>query len=502
MNSQKLASMDQNGQRPYQYSSPSFYESATSGQQLGVSEKRGYNGQHGEDQERNQIQPERGAERIRALEKLVMSLKNQLDEEKTEKQYYKGKAMEFYKKLCMHDPRMLAECQRRAQVTQLAAAAAAAAANAATSPSAPTYSAAVLPGFRLPASPSSATVPSVPAPSALLSSAKASAIPPSVASSSTPRQTAVPPVTPPRQTAIPPVTSSPYQREKAAPPATRPSAPRQTAVPSVTSSYDPRQTAVPSATRSFAPRQTAVPSVSRSPAPSHTDVPAVARLSAPLGPASPVAAPPIFIDLTIDKSPSCSPSRSQKRKRDPEQNSDEGSNARKKILAKSFDWMKPKDRPNFQTKNPYQHVSTGFDTESDQYDYGLGQARQESPLPQSQAPAHPPASVKLSDFLENQHSNARTRKTNTRKHRETAKTRRQEEARERLKTKKKQIMNAATAEKTEDYEAIGDEMEAELEKETEDVDKMAKEMEAELEMEAEDVDKMAEEMENWLEQSD
>ena len=439
MNSQKLASMDQNGQRPYQYSSPSFYESATSGQQLGVSEKRGYDGQHGEDQERVQIQPERGAERIRALEKLVMSLKNQLDEEKTEKQYYKGKAMEFYKKLCMHDPRMLAECQRRAQVTQLAAAAAAAA-NVATSPSAPTYSAAVLPGFRLPASPSSATVPSVPAPSALLSSAKASAIPPSVASSSTPRQTAVPVVT-------------------------------------------------------------------RSPAPSHTDVPAVARLSAPLGPASPVAAPPIFIDLTIDKSPSCSPSRSQKRKRDPEQESDEGSNARKKILAKSFDWMKPKDRPNFQTKNPYQHESTGFDTESDQYDYGPGQARQESPLPQSQAPAHPPASVKLSDFLENQHSNARTRKTNTRKRQETAKTRRQEEARERLKTKKKQIMNAATAEKpeeqeAEDYEAIGDEMEAELEKETEDVDKMAKEMEAELEMEAEDVDKVAEEMENWLEQSD
>lgn len=473
-------SMDQNGQRPYQYSSPSFYESATAGRQLGVFEKYGYNGQHGEGQERNQIQPERGAERIRALEKLVMSLKTQLDEEKTEKQYYKGKAMEFYKKLCMHDPRMLAECQRRAQVTQLAAAAAAA--NAASSPSAPTYSAALLPSFRSPASPSSAALPSVPSPSALLSSAKASAIPPSVASSPTPRQTAVRPVTPPP-------------------------APRETAIPPVTFSSNPRQPAVPSATSSFAPHQTAVHSVTRSPAPSPTAAPAVAHLSTPLGPASPVAAPPIFIDLTIEKSPSCSPSRSQKRKRAPEQESDEGFNARKKILSKSFDWMKPKDRPNFQTKNPYQPESTGFETESDQYDYGLGQARQENLLPQSQAPAHPPASVRLSDFLGTQHSNTRTRKTNTRKRQETAKTRRQEEARERLKTKKKQIMNVATAEKTEgqeaeDYDAIGEEMEAELEKETEDVDKMAEEMEAELGMKAEDVDKMVEEMENWLEQSD
>lgn len=198
----------------------------------------------------------------------------------------------------------------------------------------------------------------------------------------------------------------------------------------------------------LAPHQTAVASLTRSPAPSHTAGTAVASVSAPPGPASPAAAPPIFVDLTIDKSPSCSPSRAQKRERSPEQESYEGVNARKKMLSKSLDWMKPKDRPNLQKKNPYQADSTGLDTEYDDYDYDLGQARRESLLPQIQAPAHSPASAKPSDVLENQNSNHRTRKANTRKRQETAKTRDKAEALEKLKTKKKQIMNATTAEKT------------------------------------------------------
>lgn len=459
LNSPKLASMNQGGQ----YNSPSFYESVTSGQQLVVSEIRGYyNRKHKEGQERNQIQPEHFTHRIRVLKQLVMNLKTRLDEERTEKQYYKRKSMEFYKKVCMHDPTVLVQCQRSARATQLAAAATAA--NAATSPSAPKLSAAVSPILRSPNSPSSATIPSIFTPSALVSSTKKSDISLYITSLSTPHQSAKPSIT------------SSYTSY-------------QTTVPPITSPSAPRPTAVPSATGSSTPNQTAAPSVTRSPASRDTAVPAVTHLSAPHGQASRLAASLIFIDLTTEKTPPSSSSKCQKRKRTPEQESEEGFEMRKSILAKSFDWMEPKDRPNFQKRNPYQPEPASFGTDCDQDNHDLGQASQELPLAPSQAPALPPAPAKSPNSPTNKHSNPRTRGANTKKRGETAKGRRQNEARERVKTKKKQILNAATAENTpeeeaEDYEAMEEE-----------------EMKAEKGMEAEDVDKMAEELENWLDQS-
>ena len=260
---------------------------------------------------------------------------------------------------------------------------------------------------------------------------------------------------------------------------------------------------MPFVIHSSGPCQTAVPSVSPSPAPSHTAVPAVTRLCAPLGSASPVAASPIFIDLTIDKTPLSSPTKSEKRKRTLEQESEEGNNLRKKILTKGFDWMKPQDRPNFQKKNPYQPKPTrsespsGIDpmetdnTDSLQNGPDLGQPGQERPLAPSQAAAHPPASATLPKSPSSKRSPPCSRRGYSKKQPATARGQRQNEARERLKTKRNEIIlkqNAATAEKTEEQEA-------------EDYGAMGEELEAELEKDAEDIDKMAEEMENGLEQS-
>lgn len=531
INRQELAPMDQSGQHPNQYSSPSLsYESASPVQQVGGSERSSYNGQqHAEGLEKTDIQPLQDEDRTQALERLVWKFKSELEAERTEKEYYQSKANEYYAALCDRDPRLIAERQRRAQAPELATAV-----NTASSPFAVHSPDAVSHVSPLTSSTSSPAVLFVSAPSALHSSAHASAMPPPpIVSSSDSRQIAGPSATSssaPRQSAVPSVAFLPDPREQAVPSATRSSAPRHTAVQSVTTLPNPGQAAGPSATRQFAPYQRAECSETCAPASSPTALPAVARLSAPLGPAFPIAAPPappILIDLTIDKSSSCSPSRSQKRKRAPEQESDdEGFNERRRILSKSFDWMRPKDRPNFQKKNPYQADSTGNDTEYHQYDYDVGQADQKSPMTQRRARAPPPASAQLSDSVENTHSHHLTRKskTNYEKRQETAKSRRQAEARKRLKIKKKQINNVASGEKTqgqeaEDYEAMADKMEAELEKETEDAVKqeqeakdyeaMADEMEAELEKEseyadtqrqkAEDYEALGEEMEADLE---
>ena len=252
--------------------------------------------------------------------------------------------------------------------------------------------------------------------------------------------------------------------------------------------------------------QTAVPSVPPSPAPSPTAVPAVTHLCAPLDSASQVAASPILIDLTIDKTPLSSPTKPEKRKRTLEQENEEGNNLRKKILTKGFEWMKPQDRPNFQKRNPYQPKPTrsespsGIDpmetdkqppTDSLQNDHDLGQPGQERPLAPSQAAANPPASATLPNSPGSKRSPPCSRRGYSKRQQATVRGQRQNEARERLKTKKNEIIlqqNAATAETTEEQEA-------------EDYEAMGEELEAEFERDAEDIGKMAEEMENWLEQS-
>lgn len=173
--------------------------------------------------------------------------------------------------------------------------------------------------------------------------------------------------------------------------------------------------------------------------------------------------------------------------------------------------MEPEDRPNFKKMNPFKPGLTSFErpldidpmeiheqypTQALHYDHDPGQASQESPLAPSQAPAHLPAPAKLPNPKKNKPSGPRARRPNTDKFEANAKNRRMSEARERMKTKKKQIaceQNATTAENTveqeaEDYATMAAEMEAEMEagleqEEPEDNETMAAEMEAMLEQE-------------------
>lgn len=214
--------------------------------------------------------------------------------------------------------------------------------------------------------------------------------------------------------------------------------------------------------------------------------------------ASPVAASALHIDLTLDETPPSSPP-SENRKRALEQESQAGYHLRKKILTKTFEWMEPKDRPNFKKRNPYKPEPTSLErpleidsTETDkpypedslQFDHNLGQTSQEPPLTASQAPAHPPASAKLLNPQKNKPSKPRTRKPNNEKAQATTMAQQQDEGRERMETTEEQ--NATAAEKTqeqavEDYGAMEAERGAILEEGAEDIDTRKAEIENSLE---------------------
>lgn len=420
---QTLAPVDQDGPRQHQYISSSNDEYAASSQKLGIPERRDRTGQY---EEARQV-----ADRIRTLEQQISGLRRCLCLEKKEKDYYKRKTTEYYKKLCTHEPAMFAEYHQRTQAVFLAANA-----NAAPRPPAPISSATVPSILRSPAPPSSAAVTFVPPLSAPISSAKIPAVPPQ----SDPCPSAVPPV-PPSSTPLPlaPV----------------PSAPRQAAVVSPDSSRRPRSSV------------------------------------------SPVAAYALQIDLTLDETPPSSPT-SQKRKRAPEQEGQSGDHLRKKILTKPFEWMEPKDRPNYKQRNPYKLDPTSserpldldptetdgpYPTDSPQYDHYLGQASPEPSLSPRQAPAHPPASAKLPN--PQKIGRPGTRKPNSKKSQPTGKAQRLDKARGRMNTKKQQVIqeqNTPTAGKTrgqeaEDYGAKGAETEAIMEGETKYIAMVAAELE-------------------------
>lgn len=420
---QTLAPVDQDGPRQHQYISSSNDEYAASSQKLGIPERRDRTGQY---EEARQV-----ADRIRTLEQQISGLRRCLCLEKKEKDYYKRKTTEYYKKLCTHEPAMFAEYHQRTQAVFLAANA-----NAAPRPPAPISSATVPSILRSPAPPSSAAVTFVPPLSAPISSAKIPAVPPQ----SDPCPSAVPPV---------PSSSTPL------PLAPVPSAPRQAAVVSPDSSRRPRSSV------------------------------------------SPVAAYALQIDLTLDETPPSSPT-SQKRKRAPEQEGQSGDHLRKKILTKPFEWMEPKDRPNYKQRNPYKLDPTSserplnldptetdgpYPTDSPQYDHYLGQASPEPSLSPSQAPAHPPASAKLPN--PQKIGRPGTRKPNSKKSQATGKAQRLDKARGRMNTKKQQVIqeqNTPTAGKTrgqeaEDYGAKGAETEAIMEGETKYIAMVAAELE-------------------------
>ena len=417
---QTFAPVDQDGPRQHQYISSSNDEYAASSQKPGIPERRDRIGQY---EEARQI-----ADRIRTLEQQISGLRRCLCLEKKEKDYYKRKTTEYYKKLCAHEPAMLAEYHQRTQAVFLAANA-----NAAPRPPAPISSATVPSILRSPAPPSSAAVTFVPPLSAPISSAKIAAVP----RQSDPCPSTVPPV---------PRSSTPL------PLAPAPSAPRQAAV--------------------------------LSPAPSRP----------PPSSVSPVAAYALHIDLTLDETPPSSPT-SQKRKRAPEQEGQAGDHLRKKILTKPFEWMEPKDRPNYKQRNPYKPDATSserpldldptetdgpYPTDSLQYDHYLGQASPEPPLSPSQAPAHQPASAKLPKPQKIGPGRPGTCKPNNKNPQATVKAQRLDKARERMKTKKEQ--NTPTAGKTrgqeaEDYGAKRAETEAILEGETKYIAMVAAELE-------------------------
>lgn len=148
--------------------------------------------------------------------------------------------------------------------------------------------------------------------------------------------------------------------------------------------------------------------------------------------------------------------------------------------------MKPEDRPNFEKRNPYKPSPSSFErpldidpteiheqypTQALHYDHDLGQACQEPLLVPNQAPTHPPAPAKLPNPKKNKPSGPRVHRPNKDKPEGDVRTQRISEARERMKTKKKQIVreqNAIAAEKA-------------VEQEAEDCETMAAEMEAMLE---------------------
>lgn len=265
----------------------------------------------------------------------------------------------------------------------------------------------------------------------------------------------------------------------------------------------------PAIPRQSARRLSAVPSVPRLSAPLPLAlVPSAPCQATVLSPtsslhtpssASSVTTSALYIDLKLDETP-LSSHTSQRRKRAPEQESQVRDQLRKNVLTKSFEWMEPKDRPNFNKRNPYKPDPTCFErpldvdptrtdeqypTDSLQYGHNLGQASQEPPLAPGQAPAHPLAPARLPHSQKNKLSKPRARKPNNKKPIATAKLQRLDEARERIHTKEEQIMqeqNATTAGKTqaqeaEDFETRGAEKEAILEKGVEDINTMAAEME-------------------------
>lgn len=148
--------------------------------------------------------------------------------------------------------------------------------------------------------------------------------------------------------------------------------------------------------------------------------------------------------------------------------------------------MEPKDRPNYKQRNPYKPDDTSsempldldptktdgsYPTDSLQYDCYLGQASPEPPLSSSQAPAHQPAWAKLPNPQKIRPGRPGTCKPNNNNPQVAGKAQRLDNARERMKMKKEQIIQAQdtpTAGKTrgqeaEDYGAKGAETEATLE---------------------------------------
>lgn len=501
---QTLIPVDQRGPWPHQYDTSSNRQSPAFNQQAGIPGQCDRTGQYAEAQVGNQRHLSQHSGRIQTLEAQIATLSQQLQLEQREKKYYKHKTLEFYLRLCLLVPGMPAQHRRRAETLLV------------TNPTLPTFT--PIPSFAIPSDPRpSALLPSAvfstshpfaPPPSAATPSVPHPSIPhssiphPSIAGPSIPRSSttrlaasrplAHPPLAPP-QPATPPSAPRPSAPGPSAPPpsATPPSATPPSAAPPSTHRLSapgpsaPCQSAPgPSAPGPLAPRQGAFLSSTPS---RHTP-----------RSASPVTASALYIDLTTDDIPP-STHTSQKRKWAPEQDRQAGDHLRKNILTKKFEWMEPKDRPNFKSRNPYKPLDIDpteheqYPTQALHYDHDLGQASQEPPLAPSQAPAHLPALAKLPNPKINKPSGPRARRLNKGKLGRNAKTQSMSEARERMKEKKEQIareQNAAMAEKT-------------LEQEAEDNETMAAEMEAWLEQEEpEDNEMMAAEMEAMLEQED
>lgn len=435
---QTLVPIDQGGPWPHQYDTSSNRESPAFSQQAGIPGQYDRTGQYAEAQVGNQRHPCQDSGRIQTLMGQIDTLSQQLQQERREKNYYKLKTLEFYLRLCIHEPGMPAGHRRRAETLLV------------TDSTPPTFTPI-----------SSVTIPSDSRPSALLPSAVLSASHPFA-----PPPSAATPFVPHPSIPHPSI----HHTSTTRPSASRPSSSRPSALP-------------PPAPRPSAPRHGAV----LSSAPSRCT----------LGSASPVTASALHIDLTIDDTPPSSPTP-QKRKWAPEHERQAGDHLRKNILRKKFEWMEPKDRPNFKNTNPYKPLDIDpteqeqYPTQALHYDHDLGQASQEPPLASSQAPAYLPAPAKLPNPKINKPSGPRARRLNKDKLEGNAKTQSMSEARERMKAKKKQIAREQSAimagksseQEAEDYETMAAEMEAELEQEEpEDNEMMAAEMEAMLEQE-------------------
>lgn len=294
--------IDQGGPRPRQYETSSNRESPASSQQAGIPGQYDRTVQYSEAQVGNQRHLGQDSGRIQTLMGQIGTLSQQLQQEQRKKNYYKLKTLEFYLRLCIHEPGMPAGHRRRAETILV------------TDSTPPTFTQI-----------SSVTIPSDSRPSALLPSAVLSAShpfapPPSAATPSVPHPSIPHPSIP--HPSIPrPSTTRPS--------ASRPSASRPSAPP-------------PPAHRSYAPRPSA---------PRHGAVLSSAPSRCTPGSASPVTASALHIDLTIDDTPPSSHT-SQKRKWASEQERQAGDHLRKNILRKKFEWMEPKDRPNFKNRNP------------------------------------------------------------------------------------------------------------------------------------------------------
>lgn len=471
---QTLVPVQQRGPWPHQYKTSSNRQSpAFNQQQAGIPGQFRRTGQYAEAPMGNQEHPRQDSGRIRALEAQVATLSQQLQDEEREKNYYKYKTSQFYLRLCLHEPGMSAQQRRTAEkllVTHLTP---------------PTLTA-------IP----SVTIPSDSGPSALLPSVLSSFVPAPSAATLSVHHPSIPHSSIPHPSTTRVAASRPSAHP---PPAPTSSAPRPFAPPP---SAPPPTTHRSSAPRPSAPRQGTFLSSNPS---RHTP-----------RSASPVTASALHIDLTIDDSPP-SPRTSQKRKWASEEERQAGDHLRKNILTKKFEWMEPKDRPNFKNRNPYKPLDLDpteheqYHTQALHYDHDLGQANQEPPLAPSQAPAHLPAWAKLPNPKISQPSGPRARRLDKDELGGNARAQSMSEAQERMKAKKKQITrehNAAMAEKTLEQEVGENEtatgMEAPLEQEeSEDNETMAAEMEAWLEQEEpEDNEMVAAEVEAMLWQED